>query len=78
MANAAADELLTLGQVADRVRAGGVDATDHQVKYAIETYRIAPRTRVGILRCWGTDDIPAIRSAVLRVKSNKTGVRHAY
>ena len=63
-----ADELLTLGQVAERL-----GEPIHRVKYAIDSYRIKPVTRIGILRCWAEDDLPQIRSALARVASNRRG-----
>lgn len=61
--------LLTLGQLAQRL---GVSI--HRVKYAIESYRIEPVTRIGIIRVWSEDDLPRIKSAISRVASNR-GVR---
>ena len=46
-ASPVADGLLTLGQLAKRVRQDGVQATDHQVKYALDAYRIEPAGRIG-------------------------------
>lgn len=61
-----AEQLLTLGQLAERL---GV--ATHQLKYALEQYRIEPVRRVGILRCWSDDDLPRIRSALARVAANR-------
>jgi hypothetical protein len=63
-----AGQFLTLGQLADRL-----DTSTHRVKYAVDQYRIAPRTRVGIVRCWSEDDLPAIRSALTRIAQNRKG-----
>lgn len=63
--------LLTLGQIAARLRADGVCISDHQLKYALTTYRIEPAGRVGILRVWNEDAIPLIKSALRRIASNK-------
>lgn len=56
----------TLGQLALEL---GVPV--HRLKYAIDQYRVVPICRVGITRVWGTDQIPAIRSALARVASNR-------
>lgn len=61
-------QLLTLGQLAERV---GVST--HQVKYAIDQYRIEPRMRVGITRVWSEDSIPLVKSALARIASNRRG-----
>lgn len=62
--------LLTLGQLAQQL---GVSI--HRVKYAIESYRIEPVTRIGIMRVWSEDDLPRIKSAISRVASNRGGAR---
>jgi len=62
--------LLTLGQLANRL---GVST--HRLKYAIDQYRIAPVSRVGIIRVWSDDSIPLIRSALARIASNKRGAQ---
>jgi hypothetical protein len=67
---AAESRLLTLGQLAERL-----DVSTHRLKYAIDQYRIAPATRVGIIRVWSEDAIPLIRSALARIASNRGGVR---
>ena len=64
----AAHKLLTLGQLAERL-----NVSTHQLKYAIDQYRIAPVTRVGIIRVWSEDDIPRIKSALDRVAANRGG-----
>ena len=61
-------QLFTLGQLANRV-----DATTHQVKYAVDQYRIAPTMRVGIIRVWSEDAIPLIQSALKRIASKRGG-----
>lgn len=62
--------LLTLGQIAQQL---GVSI--HRAKYAIESYRIEPVTRIGIMRVWSEDDLPRIKSAIARVASNRGGGR---
>lgn len=64
------DQLLTLGQLAARLH-----TSVHQLKYALDRYRVEPRTRIGITRCWCAQDLPAIRSALARVESNRKGTR---
>lgn len=63
-------QLLTLGQLAERL-----DVSTHRLKYAIDQYRIAPATRVGIIRVWSEDAIPLIQSALSRIASNRSGGR---
>ena len=60
--------LLTLGQLAERL-----NASTHRVKYAVDQYRIAPVTRVGILRVWSEDSLPLIKSALDRIAANRGG-----
>lgn len=62
------DQLLTLGQLARRL-----NISIHRLKYALDSYRIEPRTRIGITRCWCEQDLPAIRSALARVEANRKG-----
>ena len=61
-------ELLTIGQVAERL-----DLPLHVVRYAIDTYRIKPRTRVGILRVWSNQDLDSIAAAARRTASGRRG-----
>ena len=65
--------LLTLGQLASRLRGDGVEVTDCQLKYAITTYRIEPAGRIGILRVWTAAAIPLIKSVLQRIASNRNG-----
>lgn len=62
------EQLFTVGQLADRF---GV--SNHQLKYAIDQYRIEPTTRVGIIRVWSEEKIPQIRNALDRIAGNKGG-----
>lgn len=64
----ARSELKTVGDIA---REEGVPA--HRVAYAIETYRIEPTQRAGILRLYDESKIVAIRSALRRI-SQRSGV----
>ena len=59
-------DLLTLGQLAERV-----GATTHQTKYAVDQYRIEPAGRVGILRVWTEEAIPLVKGALTRIRSNR-------
>ena len=68
-----AETLLTIGQLASRLRDEGVEITDCQLKYAITTYRIQPAGRIGILRVWTADAIPLVKSALARIASNRNG-----
>ena len=68
MADATTTEFVTVGQIAQRL---GISL--HQAKYAIETYRIKPRMRIGITRVWSEEDLPRIKSAVARVAANRGG-----
>ena len=56
-------DLMTLGQIAKRL-----NVPNHQVKYAIERYRIPPTSRVGIIRVWDTDGFERIKRALMRTK----------
>lgn len=64
-------ELLTVGAIA---RATGQPL--HKVRYAIDAYRIEPIQRAGILRLYSPDDLPRIRSAMIRI-SERRGECHA-
>lgn len=55
-------DLLTLG---DLRRETGEPA--HILNYAISTYKIEPRGRVGIIRVWNRDDLEQIKSALRRI-----------
>ena len=61
-------KLLTLADVARLL-----NAKPSRIKYAIEQYRIEPRQRAGIIRLWAVDDLPTIRSAMLRIESRRGG-----
>ena len=61
-------ELLTLGQLARRF-----DVSTHQLKYAVDQYRIEPVMRAGIIRLWSEDAIPLIKSALDRIAANRSG-----
>lgn len=54
-------ELLTVGDIARRL-----NTSVHRVSYAIETYRIAPVMRAGIIRLFSLEQLPAIESALRR------------
>lgn len=63
-------EFMTLGEISDRLK-----TSRHQLKYAIDQYRIAPAMRVGIIRVWSSDSLPLIQSALSRIASNRSGAR---
>ena len=58
-----------LSTIGDIARMLGV--TPARVSYAIQTYRIEPTQRAGILRMYDETKIEAIRSALRRIESNK-------
>lgn len=66
-------DTLTLGQLCERLRREGVEASQHQVKYALDAYHIEPLGRVGILRVWGEDAVPRLRSALVRIAERRGG-----
>jgi DNA-binding transcriptional MerR regulator len=63
-------QALTLGQIAERL-----NVSTHQVKYAVDQYRILPHSRVGIIRVWSEDDLPKIKSALARIAGNRGWLR---
>ena len=62
-------ELKTVGDIA---REEGVPA--HRVAYAIETYRIEPTQRAGILRLYDESKIVVIHSALRRIAGRSRAV----
>jgi hypothetical protein len=48
-----------------------------RVKYAVTTYNITHRMQAGVIRLWHKDDLPAIKSALIRIGSNRAEVLHA-
>jgi len=67
------DGCLTLGQLAAEVRQQLSHVSDSQVKYALDSYRIEPAGRVGILRVWSRDDVNRVVSALRRIAENRGG-----
>lgn len=65
--------LMTLGDVARQFP--GVPL--HRIKYVIDSHRIAPRRRAGILRMWHPDDVAVIREALQRIALRREGDSHA-
>jgi predicted transcriptional regulator len=61
-------DLLTVGAIA---RETGQPL--HRVRYALETYRIEPVQRAGILRLFSRDDLPRIKSALARIAERRGG-----
>ena len=45
----------------------------HQLKYAIDEYGISPHSRVGIIRLWKEDDLPAIKAALRGIAQRRGG-----
>ena len=64
------NELLTVRDISRRL-----SVPLHRLKYALEVYDIQPRQRVGIIRQWFVDDLPAIAAAVRRVAGRRGGGR---
>lgn len=58
--------LFTIGEIARQL-----DERVHRVKYAVDSYRIAPAGRVGILRVWSADALPLIKRALERIAANR-------
>lgn len=58
--------MYTLGDLARRF-----NVSLPQVKYALEASRIEARQRVGIVRVWNDDDLPAIESALKRIAERR-------
>ena len=74
MPGTADKQLFTLGQLSEPLRKmGAPDVELHQLKYAIDRYRIAPITRIGILRVWSEDSLPLIKSALERIAASRGG-----
>ena len=74
MSETAERQLFTLGQLPEPLRRMGAPEVElHQLKYAIDRYRIAPVTRVGILRVWSEHSLPLIKSALERIAANRGG-----
>lgn len=69
-ANNITKQFLTLGELATQL-----STSKHQVKYAIDQYRIEPAMRIGIIRVWSEDSIPLIQSALSRIAANRGGLR---
>lgn len=59
-----AGELLTLGQVSNRL-----DVPQHRVKYAISMAQIEPVARVGILRVFSPNQLLQIETAIRAVRT---------
>lgn len=43
----------------------------HRVRYAVETYRIEPVERIGIVRVWGPAEIAMVQSALRRIRQRR-------
>jgi hypothetical protein len=68
----AAAPLLTVGDIARETR-----QPLHKVRYALDSYRIEPVQRAGIIRLYSTDDLPRITSALARIAARK-GAGHGF
>lgn len=66
-------ELLTLGELENRVRERIPSAKRHQIEYAIDRYRIEPVRRVGIIRVWSPEAVRLVESALKRTASDRRG-----
>ncbi len=60
------DQKLTLPEIARRL-----GEPLHRVRYAVETYRIEPSERIGIMRVWGEAQVAAIQSALRRIAQGR-------
>jgi hypothetical protein len=45
----------------------------HRVKYCIDAYGIEPTQRAGVLRLFSRDDLPRIKSALVRIAQRRGG-----
>ena len=59
-------DLLTAGMIAEQL---GVPL--HVLRYAIERAKIRPQTRIGIVRIWGVEQLPAIRAALAKTQERR-------
>jgi hypothetical protein len=59
-------QLLTIGELARHF-----NVSTHQLKYAVERYKIQPKTRIGIIRVWSADSLPTIKHALERIALNR-------
>ena len=67
MAQATA-RLHTIGEIA---RSEGVPA--HRISYAVDSYRIEPTQRAGIIRMFSDEKVEVIRAALRRIADRRGG-----
>ena len=60
-------KVFTIGYLLRHFRESRPSMTESQLRYAIESYRIEPQGRVGIVRVWAEDSLPLIASALQRI-----------
>jgi hypothetical protein len=58
-----ADELITIGQIADRL-----EEPPSRVAYIIAKHRMKPVRRVGIIRLFSEQQVQAIREGLFRIQ----------
>jgi len=61
------DDLLTIGQIADRL-----EEPPARVGYIISKYRLKPVRRVGIIRLFGEQQVEAIRQGLYNIQIHTT------
>jgi hypothetical protein len=66
-----ADDLLTIGEVFRELRQDFPHLRPHSLNYAIDSYRIDPARRIGVVRVWSRAQLTQIRSAVARIAGRK-------
>lgn len=64
--NSIINERLTIGDVAREL-----GESKPRVAYALDTYKIEPRERLGIYRVFHRDQLPEIKSALSRIASRR-------
>lgn len=58
--------LLTVGAIARELR-----QPLHRIKYCLDAYSIEPIQRAGVLRLFSRDDLPRIKSALIRIAERR-------
>ena len=66
-ANNETPPLMTMRDAARRI---GV--ATHRLRYAIDEHAIEPKQRAGIIRLYGPDQLPAMKSALRRIAERRT------
>lgn len=70
MPDVAENNLLTINEIARLL-----GERSHRVAYAIERYDITPAQRLGIIRAFSRDQLPAIKAALQRTAAAASGGR---